>query len=366
MNQLLYSDIKLPVYVKDMYSYSKGIGVPLLSNYDADFWKDYVANYNRYDKLFNRLYKSFRYFNQEDEQTTEEITLDFQDEVYNHLLINHKKYEELYRVQVLPSEDNNILQNYSMKETLDKTTSNNGTEVSGSRQDTDKVTDTQDIGERSDSETLSKNIIEGARSDSEGKDTTFTEGSRSDSNTGSNKVVEGERDDKEVYNDSTSHQGRQDTTENEIAGFNDTYTDADKTTFDKGAEIVYSNGTKNFTKGEQTNTGTEEGSFTKGQQVNTEVQTNTYGKGEQKNTEASEITKSMGAQQNIDVKDSIFNKGEQTDTTSGSGKEDYVLTRVGIQDMANADLINKHLKLWTRYEFYSYIFKEICAELLLI
>lgn len=363
---MLYNDIKLPVYVKDMYNYSKGIFIPLLSNYDADFWKDYTANYMKYDKLFTRLYKSFRYFNQDDEQTTEEITLDFQDEVYNHLLINHKKYEELYRVQVLPSEDYNILSNYSIKETLDKTTSSNGTDTLGARQDTDKITDTEDIGERSDTESNTRNVIEGARSDSEGKDTTITEGSRSDSNSGNNKIIEGERTDDTTIQHIDNHQGRDDTTENTIAGFNDTYADADKTTYSKGGELVTVNGTTKFVKGEQINTGEESGTFNKGSQVNTEVQTNTYGKGEQKNTETNEVNKTMGAQQNMDVKDSIFNKGEQVNTESDSGKEDYTLTREGIQDMASADLINKHLKLWTRYEFYSYIFKEICAELLMI
>jgi len=94
------------VKVNDMYEYAKSVNIPLLSDFGEDdenitFWSDYVANYEKYDKLFRRMYMSFRYFLQEPvsrfdeliESEIGDITLDFIDEVYNHLMVNAKKYE---------------------------------------------------------------------------------------------------------------------------------------------------------------------------------------------------------------------------------------------------------------------------------
>ena len=84
--------------VKDMYKYTSDNTLKLLSDYNADFWANYKTNYARYDKLFCRLYRSWFYFLQEHDETIAQITTNFTADVYAHLLLNEKKYSELYRI----------------------------------------------------------------------------------------------------------------------------------------------------------------------------------------------------------------------------------------------------------------------------
>lgn len=110
--------------VKNMYDYTKAGNVKLLSTFQADFWTDYITNYDKYDRLFYRLYRSFKYFLQEDGETTEEVVNSFVEDVYTHLLVNQKKYSELYRINVISDENYSLTDNYNMTETMDRDTSN--------------------------------------------------------------------------------------------------------------------------------------------------------------------------------------------------------------------------------------------------
>ena len=125
--------------VKDMYKYSSENTTQLLSDYSADFWSDYITNYQVYDKLFCRLYRSWFYFLQEHDQTIAAITSDFTADVYAHLLLNDKKYSELYRIHVLPDEDYSLTNNYDMHEEMDKDTTSSGSDTYGERTDGDTI-----------------------------------------------------------------------------------------------------------------------------------------------------------------------------------------------------------------------------------
>lgn len=125
--------------VKDMYKYSSENTTQLLSDYSADFWTDYITNYQVYDKLFCRLYRSWFYFLQEHDQTIAEITEDFTADVYAHLMLNEKKYSELYRIQVIDDEKYSLLDNYDMTESMDRDTTSNNTNTYGSRTDGDTI-----------------------------------------------------------------------------------------------------------------------------------------------------------------------------------------------------------------------------------
>ena len=60
-------------------------------------------------------------------------------------------------------------------------------------------------------------------------------------------------------------------------------------------------------------------------------------------------------------------KGQQIDDLNRTYTEDYTLHRVGnIGVQTVSDMLGKHIKLWSLWEFYEYIFKEICKDLLLI
>ena len=123
--------------VKDMYKYASDNSSMLLSNYNSDWWKDYRDNYQRYDKIFLRFYRTWWYFQQENDQAISEITTDFTTEVYNHLMLNERKYAELYRIHVLPDEDYSLTNNYDMHEVMDKDTTSSGSDTFGSRSDSD-------------------------------------------------------------------------------------------------------------------------------------------------------------------------------------------------------------------------------------
>lgn len=226
--------------VKQMYSVSKESQTPLLSNFSATFWNDYTANYQKYDKLFARLYSSFRYFMQTEYDTLQSVTSDFIDEVYNHLLINEKKYAELYRIEVIDDVKYSLTDNYDMTEIMQKSTDNQNTATNGQRTDINNL----QVG--------------------------------SQNSGGVNKVT----------------------------GWNS---------------------------------------------ANENVDTS--------------VTNQSGTRQDI----SQFTKGQETDTSHGTGSENYTLTRKGnIGVMTATDMIDKHKKFWTMWDFYAYIFNEICVELLLV
>ena len=121
--------------VKEMYEVTKSAGTPLLSNFNAVFWNDYIEHYIELDRYFARRYRSFRYFAQEESDTIEVVTQNFTSSVYEHLLVNKKRYEELYRVQSVNDTDYMLLDNYNVNETVTKEGSGNGSIVSGERED---------------------------------------------------------------------------------------------------------------------------------------------------------------------------------------------------------------------------------------
>ena len=121
--------------VKEMYEVTKSAGTPLLSNFNAVFWNDYIEHYTELDRYFARRYRSFRYFPQEDTDTVEVVAQNFTSSVYEHLLVNKKRYEELYRVQSVNDNDYMLLDNYNVNTSITKEGSGNGSIVSGERED---------------------------------------------------------------------------------------------------------------------------------------------------------------------------------------------------------------------------------------
>lgn len=228
--------------VEDMYKYAKQNSLELLSDYSADFWSDYVANYQDYDKQFMRMYRSYRYYMQnpydKDNETVADITEDFIDAVKMHLKMNDKKYSELYKINVLADSEVSPLNDYEMTEIMDRT-----------------------------------KVYEG----------TFVDGSRSDSNS----ETIGSRNDNITY---------------QIEGFNSsTFSDSNKTI---------------NALGQQLNSGS-------------------------------------------------FIKGGQENTDDHSEDDDYTLTRTG-NNTNPYENVKKFKSVWDNYDFMNYIFKNICADLLLV
>ena len=254
------------IRIGDIYKANRTDNSKMLSDFtiagqDVDFWAEYRSNYARYDSVFNRMFNSFWPFMQQDMELSDAVSA-FRDDVYNHLLINAKKYDELFRVQVIPDEDYSLINNYDMQEIMDK-----------------DITDNQDneYGQRIDSGSFTK----GSRTDSG----TQTKGQQTDHNTES------------------------------VAPY-------DSVSFSPDKYIEMLSGSRLDVTG-----------FTEGQQIDSSSNT----------------------------------KGTQKDDLDRTYTEDYTLHRVGnIGVQTVSDMLAKHIKVWSMWEFYEYIFKEISKDLLLL
>ena len=250
----------------EVYKFNRAANTMMLSNFatgdDADFWAEYRTNYDKYDAVFNRMFNSFWYFMQLDDDTVDEVANQFRADVYNHLLMNKKKYQELFRVQVIPDADYSLTNNYDMTETMDRDSTDNQDNTYGSRQDSGS----------------------------------FTKGSRQDSGTN-------------TYGEQTV------TGTHKVSPY-------DSSDFNNDNQDVTVNGQRQ-----------DSNSFTEGQQLDSSSNT----------------------------------KGQQIDDLNRTMTEDYTLHKVGnIGVQTVTDMLKKHIDLWSVWEFYEYIFKEICKDLLLI
>lgn len=187
----------------DIYKYYRSQNTKMLSNFQPsevndDFWADYRTNYARYDAVFNRMFNSFWYFLQDRQGTIAEVAADFTQAVYDHLMINEKKYSELYRIEVIPDEDYSLTNNYNITEVMDKDITDNNDNTYGQRIDSGSFTEgsrsdsaSNTLGSQTttvtdgiapyDSDVFSNNkeseTVAGSRQDS----SSFTKGSQSDS-----------------------------------------------------------------------------------------------------------------------------------------------------------------------------------------
>ncbi len=113
---------------------------PLLSRYSGAFWIPYLASYTDLDRIFSRMYESFKYIVHTPKLSNENMLENFRADVKALLLTNNKKYTELFRLENLDDEVYNILDNYDLTETMNKTTGNTRNENIGERNDTDTLT----------------------------------------------------------------------------------------------------------------------------------------------------------------------------------------------------------------------------------
>lgn len=108
----------------------------LLSNYNAEWWEFYKTNHLFFDRYFARKYASFVYFEQEENDLVMTVREEFEKAVYDLLLTNDKRYSELYRVNVVPDDENySITENYFLHETYSGSSNGNGAMTSGQRTD---------------------------------------------------------------------------------------------------------------------------------------------------------------------------------------------------------------------------------------
>ena len=173
--------------VKDMYESAVLKDTALLSTYGSDFWNEYIQNHKEYDRLFMRMFKSFIYFLQDGSESIDVVLTNFVEDVKLHLMINSKKYSELYRTYIVNDNDYMLLDNYNVKESMNKQNSYEGSDVLGKRDDVTNDTigaittnTTSTIGEQTNSEIKKVSPYDSNSFNNEsGTDSNF--GTRSDS-----------------------------------------------------------------------------------------------------------------------------------------------------------------------------------------
>ena len=141
--------------VNDLYLYAKENDTPLLTNFVSvvdpvnDFWDNYVDNYETYDWYFAKMFKNYRYFDQdvEGDNPVEDVFADFQMAVTNLLMLKDKAYTQLFKIEsaTIPSPTSD----YDITEERGKTIETYGSYVSGQREDTSGET----IGQRTNTDT---------------------------------------------------------------------------------------------------------------------------------------------------------------------------------------------------------------------
>ena len=292
--------------VKEMYESAVLKDTALLSTYNGDFSNEYIKNHKEYDRLFMRMFKSFIYFLQDGNESIDDVLTNFIEDVKLHLTVNSKKYSELYRTYIVTDADYMLLDNYNVKETMNKQNSYEGSNVLGERNDVTNDT----IG-----------AITTNTSSTIGAITTNTKNTIGAITTKTTSTI-GEQSNSEIK---------------KVSPY-------DSNTFNNESGTDSSFGKRSDSGNTTTNEHIDSGNATTNEHTDSG------------NTTTNEHTDNL-----------TFTKGQQTDSHSNNSTESYELTRKGnISVQTGADMLRKHDSFWTPYEFYTMIFKDICKELLLV
>ena len=324
------------ITVNDMYKDARSSNAPLLSNYEAPFWSEYVSDFSNYDRVFNRLYKSFEYFLQEEDDSVSECRSNFTEDVKCLLIANSKKYSELYRTYKIDDSIYSLTDNYDVTETYSGNKLTTNESRVGGRTDNTKTSDV--IGSKTDS--IENTDIIGAINNTE----TMNNGAKN-------------------TNENTTY-GAKNTNENTTYGSGSSETVGEVSPMD--SNMFYNNNKNSTTTSEKTDSKqTTHSTFTDSKQTTYSAFTDSKTINEAERTNTSNNVVNSGEQNNSS--NNTYTKGEQSDTHNHDETESYNIRKrgnIGVQTAT--DMISKHNQFWNSYEFYTLIFKDICKELLSI
>ena len=324
------------ITVNDMYKDARSSNAPLLSNYEGSFWSEYISDFSNYDRVFNRLYKSFEYFLQEEDDSVSECRSNFTEDVKCLLIANSKKYSELYRTYKIDDSIYSLTDNYDVTETYSGNKLTTIESRLGSRTDNTKTSDV--IGSKTDS--IENTDIIGAINNTE----TMNNGAKN-------------------TNENTTY-GAKNTNENTTYGSGSSETVGEVSPMD--SNMFYNNNKNSTTTSEKTDSKqTTHSTFTDSKQTTYSAFTDSKTINEAERTNTSNNVVNSGEQNNSS--NNTYTKGEQSDTHNHDETESYNIRKrgnIGVQTAT--DMISKHNQFWNSYEFYTLIFKDICKELLSI
>ena len=305
--------------IKDIQSYCRENNVKMLSTYDADFWKPYRDNNEYFDRLFMKKYRSW--FPMDQEGDLSEVVTDFAYDVKSWLMINDKRYSELYRIQTIADDEKySLTDNVYESEVINESGEHSNEFNKGSQLTTNSGSQT--FATHTDTEDNSRTF--GTHTDTEDNSRTLGEQS--------------------IDTDATNTTGETGKTiTNSTSAFNDSgFVNADKSEEDDDSRQDTIDQT--VVNGERTDT--EDLSKTYGSQTNTEDLSKTYGA----HTDTNSLTTTEGARKDTD---------EGTDSKT---IERLRQGNIGVKDVPQ--MLGDQFEFWSVFSLYDLIFSEIARELL--
>lgn len=310
-----------PSRIKDIYDYCKDNEIPMLSEYNADFWETYKENYQYFDKLFRNTYKSFVAFSN-DESSLEDNVEMWVFDVASWLTANDKRYSELWRMQELSDTDYDPLNNFHIEETYSGTGSENTTTNLGAKTDTKSGSINYGSATKSDSDSY----VFGAKSETDsetleyGVDKTTTE---TDATIGS----------------------QNNTQENTVSAYNSSVYEPNNKVDDS---LGSRNDTSEVVETRDSRSDSKSGTHTEASRTDSVSKSSTTNA----HTDTTSDTNIYGAQENTKV---------TSDTDS------HTSSRVGNTGVySSSRLLAEHKELWEAFSFYKIIFDDIANEFLRI
>ena len=292
--------------IKDIASYDKEENKPMLSMYGSDFWKPYRDNYNYFDRLFMKKYRSW--FPMDQEGDLEEVSKDFTFDVYAWLLTQEKRYTEIFRIMQIQDDDK-----YSLTDNVYEVES---IEESGEH------SSTFNKGEQTDTEDLE--AVKGEQTDTQ-----------------DNERVKGQE---QIDTDATNTTGATGKTiTNSVSAYNDSsFANADKSEED-----------------DESREDTIDQTVVEGERTDTEDLSTTYGA----RTDTEDLSATYGAR--TDTQDNSRTSGAREDTEEGTDSKTITRNRSGnIGVKTVVQMLSEQWTEWGIMDFYSMVFAEITRELL--
>ena len=174
---------------------------PLLSNYNGEFWDEYLSNYEIYDTYFTRKFEKFYYC-----RDSETATSDFVMDCKTWLTLHAKDLSELYRIHSIDDDDYSLTNNYDMTEELNRETNE------GTRQDTTtknygskSSTTTDNIGARNTENVEQVSPFDSATWNNNTKNNTNTQGTQDTSTTTNNGYMDTDNYNKGLQHDTEEY-----------------------------------------------------------------------------------------------------------------------------------------------------------------
>lgn len=231
--------------IAGLYTAAQSLQTTLLPTSSFSFWQDYAANSAAIDRYFENRYHSFLYARSFKEDAADgTILTHWKDTITAHFFINAKRYNELYRVQVLDPESYDIINNYDLTESSERDNTGTQTQAYGQRIDSTQYGQTQETTQHGQKQLTD---VYGQRQDSNqttlGQQTSTSTDKRSAFNSTALQDVAG---------GSIQNGSRQDSASLTMGTHTDTHTDAQSTDTVTGTQH-----TDTMTKGQQSDTRTD-------------------------------------------------------------------------------------------------------------